>query len=133
MGAAEAPRSGSQPPPADVDATPFPYAGPADLREAVLAALASVVDPEVALSIVDMGLVYGVDIDAETAAVALTMTTAACPVTHVIVEDVQAALDRILPEHLAIDVQLVWQPPWTPERMSDRARSFMGGRSFAGR
>jgi len=111
---------------ADADAPPFPYRGPIDLRPAVPAALGGVVDTEVALSIVDMGLVYGVAIDGEAATVELTMTTSACPVTHVIVGDVQAALDRVLPEHLAIDVKLVWEPPWTRERMSDRARSFMG-------
>lgn len=107
------------------DALPFPYSGAIECRGALVTALRSVVDPEVALSIVDMGLVYGVAIDAETAVVELTMTTSACPVTHVIVEDVQAALDRVLPEHLAIDVKLVWDPPWTPERMSDGARAFL--------
>ena len=117
---------GAEPSAAELDATPFPCAGPVDLCNAVLAALRGVVDPEVALSIVDMGLVYGVAIDDDTASVELTMTTSACPVTHVIVEDVQAALDRVLPEHLAIDVKLVWQPPWTPARMSERARAFMG-------
>lgn len=107
------------------DAAPFPYRGPAECLAPIVAALRDVVDPEVALSIVDMGLVCGVAIDADRAAVELTMTTSACPVTHVVLEDVQVALDGVLPEHLAIDVQVVSDPPWTPERMSGRARAFL--------
>jgi len=103
----------------------FPYRGPDEWRLAVENALREVVDPEVALSIVDMGLVYDVAIEGDAAVVALTMTSSACPVTHVIVEDVQAALDRVLPEQLAIDVRLVWDPPWTPERMSAKARELL--------
>ena len=105
---------------------PFPYAGPAALQPAVAAALRRVIDPEIAMSIVDVGLVYGVDIDARQARVRVTMTSAACPVVDVIIDDIWHELSRVLPETLAIDVELVWEPPWMPARMSGRAKAIMG-------
>ncbi len=110
----------------DTAATPYPYAGPDELREPILAALHRVVDPEVAMTIVDVGLVYGVSITPGRAHVLLTMTSAACPVADVIIEDVGAELDKVLPTDLAVDVELVWEPQWTTDRMSPRAKAFMG-------
>ena len=107
-------------------AGPFPYRGPPELQLAVASALHQVVDPEVALSIVDLGLVYGVEIGTEQARVRMTMTSAACPVTDVIMGDVEAELERVLPASCWIEVELVWEPAWTPEMMSERARRFMG-------
>ena len=105
---------------------PYPYEGPDDLREPVLAALRRVVDPEVAMSIVDVGLVYGVTVTAARVAVLLTMTSAACPVADVIVDDACAELDKVVPADWHIHVEVVWEPPWTTDRMSDRAKAFMG-------
>ena len=107
-------------------AAPFPYEGPAALRAPVVAALTRVVDPEVALTIVDVGLVYGVTVTDTTLHVDLTMTSAACPVADLIVEEAQHELARVA-EGRTIDIELVWSPPWGPERMSARARRFMGG------
>jgi len=104
----------------------FPYQGPEALREPIAQALQRVVDPEVAMSIVDVGLVYGVRVDEDAVQVDVTMTSAACPVADVIVDDIEAQLARVVPQRLAIHVDLVWEPGWTPERMSDRARLFMG-------
>ncbi|MBW8757767.1 MAG: metal-sulfur cluster assembly factor [Burkholderiales bacterium] len=105
---------------------PFPYAGPAALKPAIEAALRRVIDPELAMSIVDVGLVYGVDVAACQARVLVTMTSAACPVVDVIIDDIWHELSRVLPGTLAIDVELVWEPPWMPARMSDRAKAVMG-------
>jgi metal-sulfur cluster biosynthetic enzyme len=107
-------------------ALPFPYDGPAELAQPVLNALCRVVDPEVALSIVDVGLIYGVQLQDSKARVCMTMTSAACPVTDVILDDVENQLDGVLPEDWTIEVELVWEPAWTPARMSERARRFMG-------
>ena len=104
----------------------FPYTGPPELLPAVVQALESVVDPEVAMNIVDVGLVYGVKVADGRLDVDLTMTSAACPVTDIIVEDVEDALDKALPPDLKIHVELVWEPPWTQQRLSAKARSFMG-------
>ncbi|MFC5497891.1 metal-sulfur cluster assembly factor [Caenimonas terrae] len=105
---------------------PFPYRGPPQLQPAILAALRRVVDPEVAMNIVDVGLVYGVSVADGVARVEVTMTSAACPVADVIVDDIETQLDRALPPELKIQVDLVWEPPWTTARMSESARRFMG-------
>jgi len=104
----------------------YAYRGPETLRASVLTALNRVVDPEVAMSIVDVGLVYRVTVTPERLHVVMTMTSAACPVTDVILDDTQAELDDIAPNGMAVDVELVWEPAWTTDRMSDRAKAFMG-------
>jgi len=104
----------------------IPYEGDAALRDDVLRALAAVVDPEIGLSVVDVGLVYGVRVDPSRVHVLLTMTSAACPVAGVIADEIAAALGAALPDARPVDVTLVWDPPWTPERMSDLARGAMG-------
>jgi metal-sulfur cluster biosynthetic enzyme len=106
--------------------TLFPYDGPEALKRPIAEALHRVVDPEVAMSIVDVGLVYGVTVAEQKIHVLLTMTSAACPVTDVIVDDVESELDRIAPADFQIHVELVWEPEWTPARMSERAKIFMG-------
>lgn len=105
---------------------PFPYTGAEALRQPIVDALSRVVDPEVALSIVDVGLIYGVSVAGDKVQVLLTMTSAACPVTDLIVEEVETELGRALPPELVVEVELVWQPPWSPDRMSERSRRFMG-------
>jgi metal-sulfur cluster biosynthetic enzyme len=106
--------------------SPFPYEGPEELRQPVLEALRRVVDPEVALNIVDVGLIYGVTIGEGMVHTLVTMTSAACPVTDVIVGDIENELDAVMPADLLVHVELVWFPPWTPDRMSLSAKRFMG-------
>jgi metal-sulfur cluster biosynthetic enzyme len=114
-----------QPPPPGAPA-PFPYEGPETLRPAIVAALARVVDPEVAMSIVDVGLVYGVKVGTRDLRVTMTMTSAACPVADVIIDEAWHELARVVPESIDLDIELVWEPPWTPDRMSERGRRVMG-------
>jgi metal-sulfur cluster biosynthetic enzyme len=109
-----------------MDENRFTYSGPPELLPTVARALEKVVDPEVALNIVDVGLVYDVTVADGRLDVRMTMTSAACPVTDIIVDDTENALDDALPPDLKIHVELVWEPPWTPQRMSPRARAFMG-------
>ena len=104
----------------------FPYDGPEHLREPLAAALSRVVDPEISMNIVDVGLVYGVMVDAAMAHVRITMTSAACPVIELIMDEAEAELDKVVPPELQIRVELVWEPPWSPERMSPGAKRFMG-------
>ncbi|MDE2401466.1 MAG: metal-sulfur cluster assembly factor [Burkholderiales bacterium] len=104
---------------------PFPYEGDESLHQPIIEALQRVVDPEVAMSIVDVGLIYGVTVADGKVQVRMTMTSAACPVTDVIIEDAETQLDRVLPPDYKIAVELSWEPPWTPERMSERAKLFM--------
>jgi metal-sulfur cluster biosynthetic enzyme len=108
-------------------AAPIDFDGPESLRKPLQAALARVVDPELALSITDLGLVYRLQVDEACARVRMTMTSPACPVIDLIVEDVETELDRILPAGCAITVEVCWEPAWTPDRMSERARRFLQG------
>ena len=119
-------RPTSAPAQADAAAAPFPYEGPEALRQPVIEALRRVVDPEVALNIVDVGLVYGVTISDGKVQAQVTMTSAACPVADVVVQDIEKELDAVLPADLLVHVELVWDPPWTPDRMSLGAKRFMG-------
>lgn len=91
-------------------------------------ALRSVIDPEVGMNIVDLGLVYGVSLsdDGLTLTVDMTMTSPACPMSELIFDEVDAALRPLLPSDAQIDINLVWNPPWGPERMSERARRHFG-------
>lgn len=95
------------------------------LREQVLSALHEVLDPEVGLDVVSLGLVYGVEAVDGRVRVELTMTTPTCPLGEQIVSDAEARI-AALPGVEAVDVQLVWEPPWTPDRMSERARATLG-------
>jgi metal-sulfur cluster biosynthetic enzyme len=104
----------------------FPYEGPEALRQPVTTALSRVVDPEVSLNIVDVGLVYGVTVAGDRVHVRITMTSAACPVADLIIEDAELELNKVLPEHFKICTELVWEPPWTPDLMSRDAKRFMG-------
>jgi metal-sulfur cluster biosynthetic enzyme len=106
--------------------SPYAYSGPDALRQLIEGALQRIVDPEVAMTIVDVGLVYGVTVTDEGVNVVMTMTSAACPVTDVIVDDVEAELNRVVPAQMKIHVELVWEPAWTADRMSQRAKAVMG-------
>ena len=88
--------------------------------------LRQVVDPEVGVNIVDLGLVYRVETTPEAVAIEMTMTSPACPMGEMILDDVHAALGAALPENCAIDVNLVWEPPWNPSMMAERTRLHFG-------
>ena len=98
----------------------------APTEEALLDALRSVEDPEAGMNIVELGLVYGVEATPPTASVRMTMTSAACPLGDYLTDSVRDALRLRFPELERVDVELVWEPPWTPERMSEEARNFFG-------
>jgi len=104
----------------------FEYSGEPALGDRIARALHRVVDPEMALDIVELGLVYGVTAEVDAVCVRITMTSAACPVSELIVDEVEYELGRVLGEGACVEVDLVWDPPWAPERMSERARSAMG-------
>ncbi|HUX25822.1 MAG TPA: metal-sulfur cluster assembly factor [Burkholderiales bacterium] len=95
-------------------------------EERVREALRSVDDPEVGMNIVDLGLVYRIDVAPGRVHVELTMTTPACPMGDLITENADRAVRAALPEDVAVDVALVWDPPWTPELMSESARQTFG-------
>lgn len=104
----------------------YPATGDAAACGRVEAALRRVIDPEMSLNIVELGLVYGVEAEPGRARVRLTMTSAACPVAELIVDEVGHEVRAALGEGAEVDVELCWDPPWGPERMSERARAAMG-------
>ncbi|MEX2088549.1 MAG: metal-sulfur cluster assembly factor [Bacteroidota bacterium] len=94
-------------------------------RESLREALKMVIDPELGLNLVDLGLIYDIDIDEDSIHIAMTLTTAGCPLHESMIEAVRhvaqsADLTR------SVFVELVWDPPWTPERMSADAKKALG-------
>lgn len=94
---------------------------------AVLAALEHVLDPEIGLDVVNLGLVYDVAVDAEagTVRVKMSLTSPGCPLGESITRDAQTVLWR-LGGIQEVDVQIVWNPPWRPEMMTLRGRRLLG-------
>jgi metal-sulfur cluster biosynthetic enzyme len=94
--------------------------------DAVREALRQVEDPEAGMNIVDLGLVYAVEVGAGAVRVDLTMTTAACPMADMIVDQARDVIKALVPAGTTVDLQLVWDPPWTPDRMTGIAREHFG-------
>ncbi|MDR0775861.1 MAG: metal-sulfur cluster assembly factor [Azonexus sp.] len=88
--------------------------------------LRSVIDPEVGINIVDLGLVYDIRISPEMVAIDLTMTSPACPMSDLVLADVGSALAAAWPDAPPVNAVLVWNPPWEPKMMSDQARKALG-------
>ena len=96
--------------------------------EDVLEALRDVVDPELGINVVDLGLVYGVDVDADKiATVDMTLTSAACPLTDVIEDQAREALDGIVTD---FRINWVWMPPWGPENITEDGREQLRALGF---
>lgn len=88
--------------------------------------LRQVLDPEIGENIVDLGLIYGVALEGNTVSVNLTMTSPACPMGEMLLDDIHASLTRALPSDMEIDIHLVWTPPWTPDMISPEAKQRLG-------
>ena len=97
-----------------------------DLHEAVIAALKEIYDPEIPVNIYDLGLIYAVEISAEAdAVITMTLTTPHCPVAESMPGEVELRAAAV-PGIRDAEVNLVWDPPWGPDRMSDEARLELG-------
>jgi metal-sulfur cluster biosynthetic enzyme len=105
-------------------------AAPADpsvpAEDEIRDALRYVVDPEVGLNVVDLGLVYGIEVSPGRIGVRMTMTTPACPVADTLVDSARAAVRDAAPQVPDIEIELVWDPPWNPDMMSEIARAYFG-------
>lgn len=99
-----------------------------DMKDSMLGALENVIDPELGIDIVNLGLVYDVDLDDEgVATVTMTLTSMGCPLGPVIVDQVNTALGE-LPEVKSTNVNIVWNPPWSKDKMSRYAKMALGVR-----
>jgi metal-sulfur cluster biosynthetic enzyme len=98
-----------------------------DVREA----LKDVVDPELGINVVDLGLIYGVSVDradeSSTAVIDMTLTSAACPLTDVIEDQTRTALHGIVDD---FKINWVWMPPWGPEKITDDGREMLRALGF---
>jgi metal-sulfur cluster biosynthetic enzyme len=96
----------------------------ADVEEA----LRDVVDPELGINVVDLGLIYGITVDAQSHAVIdMTLTSAACPLTDVIEDQTAQALEGLVPTHR---INWVWMPPWGPDKITDDGREQLRALGF---
>lgn len=93
-------------------------------EEQVREALRQVIDPEVGMNVVDLGLIYGVDISDERVNVRMTMTTPACPMGSYIADQAREAVREATA--MESEVELVWDPPWDSAMMSDEAKKHFG-------
>ncbi|PFA66420.1 DNA methyltransferase [Bacillus sp. AFS015802] len=97
-----------------------------DLKDNMMGALEQVVDPELGIDIVNLGLVYDVELDDEgKATVTMTLTSMGCPLAGTIVDQVKTAL-RDIPEVKETEVDIVWNPPWSKDNMSRYAKIALG-------
>jgi len=99
-----------------------------DLEEA----MRDVVDPELGINVVDLGLVYGIQADAGVATIDMTLTSAACPLTDVIEEQTRAALTTGPTGGLVSDIKInwVWMPPWGPDKITEDGREQLRALGF---
>jgi FeS assembly SUF system protein len=112
-------------------ATPFEDSGRAtdsieDLERKIIDALKTCYDPEIPVNIHELGLIYEIDIDeARNVRIKMTLTSPMCPVAGTLPGEVQAKVQRV-PGVRSANVELVWIPPWTPEKMSEAAKLTLG-------
>jgi FeS assembly SUF system protein len=103
-----------------------PLPGPSDLTERVIEALKEIYDPEIPVNIYDLGLIYDVTITPEHhAMVKMTLTTPHCPVAESMPGEVELRVGSV-PGIGHAEVELVWDPPWDPQKMTDEARLELG-------
>lgn len=96
------------------------------MKEAVITALKGVYDPEIPVNIYDLGLIYNISIDDEAnVAIQMTLTTPGCPVAQTFPGTVEQAVNQVAGVS-DCTVELVWEPPWSQERMTEAARLELG-------
>lgn len=91
-------------------------------RDTILNALKECYDPEIPISIVDLGLIYDIEVEEDWVGIKMTLTSPGCPASSMISQNVRNRILQI-PEVRDADVRIVWEPVWTPARMSDEAKS----------
>lgn len=94
-------------------------------QETLYETLKQIYDPEVGINIVDMGLIYRLDIEDERVDVTMTLTSPACPVGPQILSQVESAL-KTAEGVEDVDIKVVWSPPWSPDMLSEEARDQLG-------
>jgi metal-sulfur cluster biosynthetic enzyme len=131
--AASAPAGSAPAEPAQADTAQVDTAGPETgagsvPEEEILEALKDVVDPELGINVVDLGLIYGINLSADNVATLdMTLTSAACPLTDVIEDQAHSALDGLVQD---VKINWVWLPPWGPDKITDEGREQLRALGF---
>jgi metal-sulfur cluster biosynthetic enzyme len=113
---------------ADAGTAPHEAAQQASGPDEILEALRDVVDPELGINVVDLGLVYGVELGEDgTATIDMTLTSAACPLTDVIEDQAAEVLDGLVP---GFSINWVWLPPWGPDKITEDGREQLRALGF---
>ncbi len=111
----------------EVDLTPATGTAGAAVAD-VMEALKDVVDPELGINVVDLGLIYDVAVDeANDAVIDMTLTSAACPLTDVIEDQTRTALEGLVND---FRINWVWMPPWGPDKITDDGREMLRALGF---
>ena len=113
-------------PAAPPTANPPSPAGPYAERERLITEnLKQIYDPEIPMNIVDLGLIYGFDWTGDDVTLKMTLTAPGCPVAGILAEEIKTAIEKVPNVHSA-KVDMIWDPPWSPERMSEFAKRQFG-------
>jgi len=97
-----------------------------EVREKVIKVLEQVYDPEIPVNIYDLGLIYGVEVDEKkNVKIKMTLTTSGCPLMGILIYQVEEMVSKKVPGIGKVDVELVWDPPWTPERITPKGRELL--------
>ena len=94
-------------------------------KQDVMKALKECLDPEIGINVVDLGFIYDVKVDENKVHIKMTLTTPGCPMHAFMVQDVREKV-KALKGVKEVNVELVWDPPWTPDRMSDEVKKKLG-------
>lgn len=98
-----------------------------DLTPEIMEQLNTILDPELGIGIVDLGLVYDVKVEGKTAHVKMTLTTMGCPIGPMLIEQIETILTTMFDEIESTTTEIVWDPPWSPEKMKPEIRELMQG------
>lgn len=122
----KAPEKETPPAPKQVSTEPMTWEQMEDLKKAVVAALCTCFDPEIPVNIYELGLIYDLKVEETgTVEVKMTLTSPACPVAGTLPGDVQRKIEAI-PQVSSAKVEVVWDPPWDKNRMSEAAKLQLG-------
>ncbi|HEY9276867.1 MAG TPA: metal-sulfur cluster assembly factor [Methylotenera sp.] len=95
-------------------------------EQRIYSALRSVIDPEIGENMIDIGLIYGINIHDHIATVTFTMTSYACPMSEMVIESIEDAVNKALSKDMELDLHLVWEPAWDPSMMHEEAKQRLG-------
>ena len=118
-------------PPPSATAPPATASGPApsgahaERERLITENLKQIYDPEIPMNIVDLGLIYGFEWSGDSVTLKMTLTAPGCPVAGILAEEIKMAIEKV-PDVKGATVELIWDPPWTPDRMSDFAKRQFG-------